>query len=203
MNKTNKDEALKFFCSELKKREKKPKLLLHACCAPCLSGCFERLLDYFSLTVYFYNPNIDKKEEYEFRLLEVEKFCKNHNLALIKEDYLKPDFINAVIGLENEPERGKRCDVCFGIRLAKTAKHAKANGYDYFATTLTLSPLKSADKLNLIGKQIEELIGAKYLETDFKKRGGYARSIEISKAENLYRQNYCGCEFSKKTSKEI
>lgn len=202
MNKINKDEALKVFCENLKKEGKKPTLLLHTCCAPCLSGCFERLIEFFKVTVYFYNPNIDKKEEYEFRLKETERLSRLYGLDFIKEEFSKEDFSSAVIGYEKEKERGARCDICFNLRLNKTADFALKNGYDYFATTLTLSPLKSAEKLNKIGKEIESLKGVKYLETDFKKRGGYARSIELSKTENLYRQNYCGCEFSKQTKKE-
>ena len=176
---------------------KKQKLLLHACCGPCMVSCISKLIDNFKITVYFYNPNIDTTEEYLKREQEIKKLCKIFNLDCLSESHRKNEFISIASGLENEPERGKRCNKCFDLRLNKTAEKCKQLGFDYFATTLTLSPLKNASLINQIGKEIEEKTGIKYLVSDFKKRGGYLESINLSKKYNLYRQNYCGCEFSK------
>ncbi len=177
---------------------KKPKLLLHSCCAPCSSACLERIKDFFDVTIYYYNPNMDTEEEFLLRAEEQKKLCKILEVDCIIRDYEKDKFLFCAKGYENFPEGGARCEKCFHLRLESTAQFAKENGYEYFATTLTVSPLKNAEKINVVGKEIENKIGVKYLPTDFKKRGGYLRSIELSKEYNLYRQNYCGCEFSKK-----
>lgn len=181
--------------------EKPQKLLLHSCCAPCSSYVIEYLSNYFNITVFFYNPNIYSEEEFEKR--------KNEQIRLINEmktkntvnyfvpEYDSDEFYTCVSGYENEPERGKRCSICFSLRLEKTARYAKENDYDFFATTLTLSPLKNACLINETGISIGEKYGIKYLPSDFKKKGGYLRSIELSKEYGLYRQNFCGCHFSK------
>ena len=176
----------------------KPKLLLHSCCAPCFTGCIERLKDVFNVTVLFYNPNMDSQKEYEIRCSEQMRICSEFNVDFVKIDYNHQEFLDAINGKENCPEGGVRCFDCFYLRLLKTASFASQNNFDYFATTLTLSPLKNAEKINQIGLQIQEKLGVKYLVSDFKKKGGYTRSIQLSKDLNLYRQNYCGCEFSKR-----
>ena len=183
--------------ADLKKNKKRPKLLLHSCCAPCSSACIERLKDAFDLTVYYYNPNIDTISEYNARKEEQQRLCKELQINCIVEDHLQADFYTAVNGKEDLPEGGARCTICYELRLKKTAKKAIELGYEYFATTLTVSPLKDADRLNRIGERIQEELSIKYLPSDFKKKGGYQRSIELSREYNLYRQNYCGCEFSK------
>lgn len=186
--------------SDLKKTGQKPKLLLHACCAPCSSSCIERLKEYFDLTVYFYNPNMDSREEYSLRASEQKKLCEWFAVPLILEDYLSEDFLSIAHGLENEKEGGARCKKCFSLRLKKCADYAKANGFEYFTTSLTVSPLKDVERLNVIGKSVGESVGVKFLPSDFKKKNGYARSIELSRELKLYRQNYCGCVYSKTLS---
>lgn len=178
---------------------KKPALLMHACCAPCSSACLERVKDAFSVTIYYYNPNIDSEEEFFKRVREQERLCAELNVKAIVENYDPGAFYDAVKGLEKEPEGGKRCEQCFYLRLKKTAETAKEKGFDYFTTTLTVSPLKNAELLNGIGEKVAAETGVKFLPSDFKKRGGYQRSVELSNKYGLYRQNYCGCVFSKKT----
>lgn len=174
------------------------KLLLHSCCAPCSSACLERLFKHFQITVFYYNPNIEAEEEYEKRKAEQIRFLKETGYAeLLDCDHDKAAFEEIAKGYENEPERGKRCYRCYKLRLDSTAKAAKEHGYDYFATTLTLSPYKNAHWLNELGEQAGEAYGVKYLFSDFKKKNGYRRSIEISSEYGLYRQDFCGCEFSR------
>ncbi len=183
-----------------------PGLLLHACCAPCSSYVLEYLSQYFQITIYYYNPNIDPPEEYEKRLAEEERLIGEmeangvfaHPVSLIKAPYDCREFYEAVKGLEDVPEGGERCSACFRLRLDAAGREAKKGGYDYFSTTLTLSPLKNAQKINGIGEEIAEKYGIRWLPSDFKKRDGYNRSIELSAAYGLYRQNYCGCVFSKR-----
>ncbi len=171
------------------------RLLLHCCCAPCSSACLERLAPHFKITVFFYNPNIEDGE-YEKRKAELMRFIAQTGYAdYIDCDHDTSQFFTAVRGLEREKEGGERCKKCFELRLEKTARTADEHGYDYFATTLTLSPLKNAQAINEIGKSCEQK--AKWLYSDFKKRGGYQRSIELSKEHSLYRQNFCGCVFSR------
>ena len=193
----NKENFNKLMLEEMKTSAGK-KLLLHSCCAPCSTTCIERLKTGFDLTVFYYNPNIDTETEFSLRANEQKRYCQKVSVNCIISDYDKNAFLDNVKGLENELEGGKRCEKCFYLRLKKTAQKCKELGYDYFATTLTVSPLKNATLINKIGKQIEEECGVKYLPTDFKKDNGYLRSITLSKENNLYRQNYCGCEFSKK-----
>ena len=179
--------------------ETKPKLLLHSCCGPCSSYVLEYLSKYFEITLYYYNPNIYPPEEYEKRLINQEKVVQKTGWAtLMPSEYDHGEFLAAVKGLETEPEGGARCTECFKIRLLKTAKAARNGGFDYFATTLSVSPHKNAALLGELGEKIGEEYGVKHLPSDFKKREGYKRSIELSKELDLYRQDYCGCEFSKR-----
>ena len=171
----------------------KPRLLLHCCCAPCAAGCIERLSELFEVTFYYYNPNITDDEEYVKRFNELRRLGESFGVPAI--DGGRDDFFAAVKGLENEPEGGARCAVCFKMRLFKTAE--AAGDYDCFATTLTLSPVKNARLINEIGSAAAEKFGTEYIKTDFKKRGGGLRSKALSEELNLYRQNYCGCAFSR------
>lgn len=176
------------------------RLLLHSCCAPCSSYCLEQVSAKMKTCVFYYNPNLDGAEEYEKRKREQIRLLNETGYAEFLDcDYDHGEFLRAVCGLEAEKEGGARCEKCFFLRLSRTAKEAKARGFDYFATTLTVSPLKNARLINEIGFALQEEYGVNYLPTDFKKRGGYLRSIELSKQYNLYRQNYCGCEYSKKS----
>ena len=175
----------------------KPKLLLHSCCAPCSSSVIERLKDYFEITIFYYNPNINNAEEFTLRATEQEKLCAKLNVGFVLPNFDIQDFESQIQGFESEREGGARCEKCFCLRLKKTAEFAKQKGYDYFATTLTVSPLKNCQLINSIGEKLQEQIGVNYLPSDFKKKGGYLRSIELSKEYELYRQNYCGCSYSK------
>lgn len=175
----------------------KKKLLLHSCCAPCSTACIERLMESFDITVFYYNPNIDTIEEFNLRANEQVRYCEKLKLDCIVANFDKQSFLIAANGLENESEGGARCEKCFHLRLSETAKKCLELGFDYFATTLTVSPLKNAKLINEIGFSLEKSVGAKYLPSDFKKQNGYLNSIKLSKENNLYRQNYCGCEFSK------
>lgn len=180
-------------------------LFLHCCCAPCSSYVLEYLGNYFSITVFYYNPNITEEGEYkkrveeQRRLIETfnqEKKCK-YSINFVEGPYEKDLFFSAVKGHEQDPEGGARCEICFSLRLKEAAILAKKGDYDYFTTSLTISPLKNAEKLNQIGKAWGNEYGVKYLPSDFKKKNGYKRSIELSKEYDLYRQNYCGCIYSK------
>lgn len=177
-----------------------PSLLLHSCCAPCSSYCIEYLSQYFNITVLYYNPNIYPEAEYEKRKAEQKRLISEmdtkYPVKMLDCDFESEKFYSAVKGLENCREGGERCFVCYCLRLEKTADEANRNGFDYFTTTLTISPLKNAQKINEIGEELAEKYGVKFLPSDFKKREGYKRSIELSKVHNLYRQNYCGCVFS-------
>ena len=178
---------------------RKATLLLHACCAPCSTASLEYLAKYFDITLFFYNPNISSAEEFQKRLCELERFVKEapfaNGIKIISPEYNHGEFLSAAAGLENAKEGGERCEKCFRLRLNKTAEQAGALGFEYFATTLTISPLKSAEKINLCGEAA--VVGnVIYLPTDLKKRERYKRSIELSKEYGLYRQSFCGCEFS-------
>ena len=175
------------------------RLLLHSCCAPCSSYCLEEVAPKIKTTVFYYNPNLDSEEEYLRRKGEQVRFLQETGLAdFLDCDYCPEDFAAVACGFEGEKEGGARCTRCFELCLLRTAREAKARGYDYFATTLTLSPLKDARRINEIGLRLQEEVGVLYLPTDFKKRGGYLRSVELSREHNLYRQNYCGCIYSKR-----
>ncbi len=201
MNKINYQKELDKVIEEIKQSKKTPTLLMHACCAPCSSYCLEYLSQYFNISIFYYNPNISYKEEYEYRLSEVKRLISlmdfKNPVNIIDSEYVPNDFYKAVKGLENEPEGGRRCEQCFRLRLNASAIAAKNTGADYFTTTLTISPLKNADLLNKIGAELAEEYGVNWLYSDFKKREGYKRSIVLSRQYNLYRQNYCGCIFSK------
>ena len=180
----------------------RPKLLLHVCCAPCSSYVLEYLSQYFEITACFYNPNISPKSEYDYRAEDLARLTKEMPLSSPVtcriEDYDPSAFLTVAKGLEAEPEGGERCTACYRLRLTETAKIAAAEKYDYFTTTLSISPLKDAVRLNTIGGELAQEYGVPYLYSDFKKREGYKRSIQLSAEYNLYRQDYCGCEFSKR-----
>ena len=179
-----------------------PKLMLHACCACCLSYVLEYLSEHFEIYVLYYNPNITERNEYEYRKSEVKRLIfqmpLKRKVTVVDCEYDPNTYLEKIAGMENEPERGSRCSVCFEVRLKKTAEIAQQYGCDYFATTLTISPLKNSSIINSIGEQLENDFSVSYLGSDFKKKNGYKRSIELSKQYNLYRQNYCGCVFSKR-----
>ena len=197
MNAVNYDAQAAAVMEQLKKEGKRPSLLLHACCAPCASACVERVKEAFDVTLFFYNPNIDGPEEYKKRAEELLRLAEYFSVKAVIEEFRPEEFFAAAKGLETAPERGARCEKCFYLRLSETARAAKLGGYDYFATTLTLSPLKNAAMVNAAGFLAEKDLGAKYFPSDFKKRNGYLRSIELSEKLGLYRQSYCGCTFSK------
>ena len=182
----------------------KKKILLHSCCAPCSTAVIERLADEFDITIFYYNPNIYPEEEYikrkneELKYIEIYNNCHEDKIKFMDCDYDNITFYNAVKGLENEREGGARCAVCFRVRLEKTATLAKENNYDIFGTTLTVSPHKNAEVINAIGLGLEKEKGIDYLVSNFKKQNGYKRSVELAKENDLYRQNYCGCEFALK-----
>ena len=202
MTKVNYDKA---FNETIGALVEKKRLLLHACCAPCSSAVLERVVPYFDVTLYFYNPNITERDEYELRLSELKRFvlkAYGGAMEIIDGGYDPEVFFAFSKGLEKEREGGARCGVCYLERLGKTAELAKSGGYDYFCTTLSVSPYKDADKLNQIGGALAEKVGVNYLFSDFKKQQGYVRSIELSKEYGLYRQNYCGCVFSKAQAEE-
>lgn len=179
-----------------------PKLLLHACCAPCSSYVLSTLTNFFDITIYYYNPNIFPKEEFTKRYLELDKFIKEypfiHDVSLEEGEYNYDDYKKISKGLEEEKEGGKRCYNCYKLRMEKSFIYAKKNGFDYVTTTLSISPYKNVNWINEIGKELEQKYGIKYLYADFKKKNGYKKSIEFSKEYNLYRQDYCGCVYSKR-----
>ncbi len=174
------------------------RLLLHACCAPCASYCLPETMKRTQVTAFFYNPNMDSAEEYAKRLFELRRLCAAEGAELLETGYRHAEFAAAAAGLEGEREGGARCERCFRLRLEETARQAKAGGYDLFATTLTVSPMKNAALINRVGEEAAEKFGVAYLPTDFKKRGGYLQSVQRSAELGLYRQNYCGCEFSRR-----
>jgi predicted adenine nucleotide alpha hydrolase (AANH) superfamily ATPase len=215
MNKTDYNKEFKCIIDRLDadyrasgiKDAQKKKLLLHACCAPCSSICIERVRDHFDTTVYFFNPNITIEDECLYRLNELKRLIDIYNdmpgrghINLINGDYDPDVFFSIAKGYEDCPERGARCSLCYELRLKATADTAIANGYDYFATTLTLSPLKDVERLNGIGYRLSKESDGRllWLPSDFKKEDGYKKSIELSKEYNLYRQNYCGCVYSRR-----
>ena len=186
---------------EIKQGGKKPTLLLQVCCAPCSSYVIEYLSSYFDITIYYYNPNISFKDEYDFRLAELCRLLgempQGKDVKILPSPYKPEDFFTAVKGLEKEPEGGERCKICYRLRMEETARAAKQKGFDYFTTTLSISPYKNAQWLNEIGEELMEKYAVSYLFSDFKKKNGYKRSIELSKQYNLYRQDFCGCVYSR------
>lgn len=201
MNKINYQKILDEEIQKLTKEDKIPTLLLHSCCAPCSSYVLEYLSEYFKITVLYYNPNIFPKEEYEYRTDELKRLIENlpakNKISLIGTEYEPEKFYEIAKGHEQEPEGGERCFKCYELRLKEAAKYAKEGNFDYFTTTLSISPLKNADKLNEIGRRLSEEYDIPYLYSDFKKKNGYKRSVELSKIYDLYRQDYCGCVYSK------
>lgn len=200
----------------IEKKTDRPKLLLHACCAPCSSYCLEYLREYFDITVFFYNPNISEATEYQKRIEEEKRLIASYNeqvlhqsfegmnsseqaglIQIIESEYVPAEFYQAVKGLEQCKEGGERCFTCFELRLRKSFEVAKEGDFDYVTTTLTISPLKNADKLNEIGERLAGELQVPWLPSDFKKKNGYKRSIELSHMYDLYRQDYCGCIYSK------
>lgn len=204
MNKVNYQAELEKLIKQLPDRHRR--LFLHSCCAPCSSYCLEYLRKYFDVTVFYYNPNISFGEEYRHRVEELKRLVEELNedvaggspIELEEGPYEPERFFEAVKGMEDCPEGGERCFVCYELRLREAAKRAAEGGYDFFTTTLTISPLKNAQKLNEIGQRLGEEYGVACLPSDFKKKGGYQRSIELSREHELYRQDYCGCVFSKR-----
>ncbi len=186
---------------ELDRTRVVPHLLLHCCCAPCSSYVLEYLANYFRITVFYYNPNIAPREEYLLRVQELQRFVAafptKHPVTFMEGKYEPERFYETVRGLENEPEGGARCRKCFELRLGETARMACDINADYFTTTLSISPLKDSKILNEVGEQMAGIYGVKQLPSDFKKRGGYARSVEISREYDMYRQNFCGCVYSR------
>lgn len=183
-----------------------PKLFLHSCCAPCSSYTLEYLSNYFDITVYYFNPNISPKAEFDKRYTEqkrlIDALPSKHPIKLVRGEYDYNDFLEIAKGYEDVPEGGERCFRCYRMRLESTAKLAKEQGFNYFCTTLSISPLKNSQKINEIGYKVAEKYGIKWLPSDFKKKEGYKRSIELSREYQLYRQNFCGCVFSKENKDE-
>lgn len=200
-NKRNFQKELEAILNTIDK-DNPPTLLLHSCCGPCSSYCLEYLSEYFKITVLYYNPNIYPSEEFEIRAKEQEKFIEQfpskNKITYILGNYNPDEFYEMAKGLENLPEGDNRCFKCYRQRLEKTAKMAAEQGFDYFTTTLSISPLKRSDKINEIGEELSDIYKVQHLPSDFKKKNGYKRSTELSKEYNMYRQDYCGCEFSYK-----
>ena len=200
MIKINYDLKMQNILDELKKENKKPKLLLHSCCAPCCSTVIELLKEYFDITIFYYNPNITENEEYHKRFEEMVDYIGKREYSIpVEEGRYNPkeDFFEKIKGLEDKKEGGERCYKCYHLRMRETAEKAKAEGYDYFTTALSISPMKNSAWINEIGENLSKEYGIKYLYGDFKKKGRYVESIKISKDYDLYRQDYCGCIFSK------
>ncbi|WP_286161384.1 epoxyqueuosine reductase QueH [Clostridium sp. KNHs214] len=200
--KVNYQKILEEEIKNITKENKLPKLLIHSCCAPCSSYVIEYLSKYFEITIFYYNPNIHPEEEYIRRVQEQKDFinefkCEN-KVEFLKGKYDIDKFFNMAKGMEDLEEGGERCFNCYRMRLEETAKLAKERGFDYFTTTLSISPYKNAEKLNSIGRELEEKYRVRYLYSDFKKKNGYKRSIELSNEYGLYRQDYCGCVYSKR-----
>lgn len=205
-NKVNYQRLLDDKLAELENEGKVPSLLLHACCAPCSSYCLEYLAKHFDITVFFYNPNIYPEAEYTKRVLEIQRLLKEmpvkHAVSFLEGVYEPARFFDIAKGLEKAPEGGERCFKCYRLRLEESARVAKEKSFSFFSTTLSISPLKNAEKLNEIGAELAQKYGVPYLFSDFKKKGGYQRSIELSKQYDLYRQNFCGCVYSKRQAEE-
>ncbi|MBQ8967462.1 epoxyqueuosine reductase QueH [Ruminococcus sp.] len=204
--KTNYQRKLDDIIKSLDPAAPPPKLLLHSCCAPCSSYVLEYLTQYFSITVFYYNPNIFPPEEYDHRVKELQRLISElpvkNPVTLVERGYHPQEFYTAVKGLENIPEGGERCFACYRLRLEHTAQLAAELGADYFTTTLSISPYKNSAKLNEIAEELGEVYSLSALPSDFKKKNGYKRSIELSAEYGLYRQDYCGCVFSKREREE-
>ena len=201
-NKVNYQAVMEQLIKENCTENKVPRLLLHSCCGPCSTYCIEVLSEFFEVTVFYYNPNIYPPREYELSVDEqqrfIDEFPTKNKVSFVEGRYDTDTFYDMARGLEDEPEGGKRCFKCYELRLRECVEYAAQNGYDFFTTTLSISPLKNADKLNEIGAMLEKEYNVRYLFSDFKKKDGYKKSTEISKEYNMYRQYYCGCIYSKK-----
>jgi predicted adenine nucleotide alpha hydrolase (AANH) superfamily ATPase len=201
MNQRNYQKELDKIIQESESRSRVPRLFLHSCCAPCSSYVLEYLSQYFEITVFYYNPNISPREEYEKRVKEQERLIEEipavNPIQMVTGPYEPQRFYEMAKGLEKEPEGGMRCKGCYRLRLEEAARLAAFGDYDYFTTTLSISPLKNARWLNEIGEELEAIYGVRHLPSDFKKRDGYKRSVELSTEYDLYRQDYCGCVFSR------
>lgn len=207
VNKRNYQRELEQILENLKKEGKVPRLFLHSCCAPCSSYVLEYLSEYFKITVFYYNPNIYPPLEFEERAQEqkrfIEQFPAGHPISYVEGNYDTRKFYEMAKGLEHIPEGGERCFRCYELRMREAAILAKEGEYDFFTTTLSISPLKNAQKLNEIGEALQAELGIRHLPSDFKKKGGYQRSTELSRDYGLYRQNYCGCVFSKNEREKV
>ncbi len=206
MNKRNYQKELDRLLEGIEKEGRTPRLFLHSCCAPCSSYVLEYLSRYFEITVFFYNPNISPAEEYEKRVEEIRRMIGEmefaHPVELVEGEYDPQVFFQMAKGMEHIPEGGERCFGCYRLRMEEAARLAKEGNYDYFTTTLSISPLKNAQKINEIGEELAEIYQVSHLPSDFKKKNGYKRSIELSGEYELYRQDYCGCVFSKREREE-
>lgn len=206
MNKRNYQKELDRLLEGIEKERRTPRLFLHSCCAPCSSYVLEYLSRYFEITVFFYNPNISPAEEYEKRVEEIRRMIGEmefvHPVELVEGEYDPQVFFRMAKGMEHIPEGGERCFGCYRLRMEEAARLAKEGNYDYFTTTLSISPLKNAQKINEIGEELAEIYQVSHLPSDFKKKNGYKRSIELSGEYELYRQDYCGCVFSKREREE-
>jgi len=206
MNARNYQKELDNLINKISLEKRKPKLLLHSCCAPCSSYCIEYLLDYFDIVDFYYNPNISPKDEHDKRSSELQRMIsiiakeKGAIIEFVEGEYEPDKFYEICRGLEDIPEGGERCFKCYRLRMEEAAKLAQSIGADYFTTTLSISPLKNAAKINEIGEELEKMYGVTHLPSDFKKKNGYKISVELSQKYDLYRQNYCGCVFSKRDS---
>lgn len=202
MNRRNYQLELDKIISRVEEEGGYPSLLLHSCCAPCSSYVLKYLSEYFKITLLYFNPNISPESEYMKRVAEQKRLIESmpfkNKVEFIEGRYEPREFYDAVKGYEEEPEGGRRCHICYEMRLREAAEYAKKGGYDYFTTTLSISPLKKSDVLNEIGERVGIEYGIAHLPSDFKKRNGYKQSIELSKEYDLYRQNFCGCVFSKR-----
>ena len=202
----NYQKELEKLIQEIQKEGRVPSLFLHACCAPCSSYVMEYLSNYFDITVFYYNPNISPKEEYDKRVRELQRLIGEMDLAhpvkFLEGKYEPEKFYEMAKGMEMVPEGGERCFACYRLRMEESARLAAEGGYDYFTTTLSISPLKNAGKLNEIGDELAEIYKTPHLPSDFKKKNGYKRSIELSREHDLYRQDYCGCVYSKRERME-
>ena len=207
VQKINYQQELEKLLTQLEAEQRVPTLLIHSCCAPCSSYVLEYLSEYFKITVFYYNPNIYPESEYTKRIAEQQKLIHDmkfrYPVSFLAGEYDKEKFYEMAAGMEDLKEGGARCMKCYELRLSEAARQAAAGGFDYFTTTLSISPLKNAQKLNEIGLRVGEEYGVKYLVSDFKKKNGYKRSVELSKEYGLYRQDYCGCEFSMRRAEAL
>ena len=198
-NRINYQQQMEGVLRALDEAGQRPRLLLHACCAPCSSATLERLAAHFDVTILYYNPNIYPPEEYRRRETELERFVRDagYRFPVVELPYDPQAFYAAVQGLEQEPEKGARCTVCYRLRLEQTARYAAQNGFAWFCTTLSISPLKDPVRINALGQELGAQYGVRFLPSEFRKKDGYKRSLQLSTEYGLYRQDYCGCVFSK------